>query len=300
MNKTQSIALRRPWIAAILSFLMPGLGQVYSGMLPRGLIWMLLCGIFSVAALLILSHPTAYSWTLGCAAALAHVAIWIAGAIDSYRCALRCKADYELKDYNRWYVYVLLLLMGTGSLLSYALNVRNQLIQPFRIPNASMYPTISPGDRLIAIKNAYRNADPQRGDLVLFTNPNNRRQFWIKRVIALAGDTVAVKDGNLYVNGVKLSLESSGPGALSGTTGQILNEDNNGARYRIFISQGRPAPDFPELTVPKNECFVMSDNRNEGRDSRHLGPIPITGILGRFDYRYWPIRGGVSHWGRIE
>lgn len=300
MNKTPSIDLRRPWIAAILSLLMPGLGQVYSGMLPRGLIWMLLCGISSVAGLLILSHPAAYSWTLGCAAGLAQVAIWIAGAIDSYRCALRCKADYELKDYNRWYVYVLLLLMGTGSLLSYALNVRDQLIQPFRIPGASMYPTISPRDRLIAVKNAYRTADPQRGDVVLFTNPNNRREFWIKRIIALAGDTVAVKEGNLYVNGAKLSLESIGPGAVSGTTGQIFAEDNNGAKYRIFISQGHPAPDFPEITVPKYECFVISDNRNEARDSRYFGPIPITGILGKFDYRYWPIRGGVSHWGRIE
>jgi signal peptidase I len=300
MNKTHSISLRRPWIATVLSFIMPGLGQVYCGMLPRGLIWMLLCGISLIAGLLILSHPTAYSWTFGCAAGLAHVAIWIAGAIDSYRCALRCKADYELKDYNRWYVYVLLLLMGTGSVLSYALNVRNQLIQPFRIPTASMYPTVSPGDRLIAIKNAYRNSDPQRGDLVLFTNPNNRRQFWIKRVIGLGGDTVAVKDGHLIVNGVKLSLESIGPGAISGTSGQISEEDNHGAKYRIYISQGPSAPDFPEVTVPKNECFVMSDNRNEGRDSRYLGPIPITGILGKFSYRYWPIKGGVSHWGRVE
>jgi signal peptidase I len=289
MNTPHSITLRRPWIAAILSLIMPGLGQVYNGLLPRGLIWMLLCGISSVAGLLILSHPMAYSWTLGCAAGLAQVAIWIVGTIDSYRCALRCKADYELKDYNHWHVYVLLLLMGTGSLLSYALNVRDHLVQPFLIPSASMYPTISPRDHLIAVKNSYRDSDPQRGDLVLFTNPNNRREFWIKRVIALAGDTVAVKDGSLYVNGVKLSRESIGPGAVSGTTGQIFDEDNNGAKYRIFISQGHPAPDFPEITVPKNECFVMGDNRNEALDSRYVGPIPITGILGKFEYRYWPI-----------
>jgi signal peptidase I len=289
MNTTHSITPRRPWIAAILSFIMPGLGQAYSGMLPRGLIWMLLCGISSVAGLLILSHPTAYSWTLGCAAGLAQVAIWIAGAIDSYRCASRCKADYELKDYNRWHVYVLLLLMGTGSLLSYALDVRVYLIQPFMVPSASMYPTISPRDHIVAVKNAYRNSDPRRGDLVLFTNPNDRREFWIKRVIALAGDTVAVKDGNLYVNDVKLSLESIGPGTVAGTTGQIFSEVNNGAKYRIFISQGHPAPDFPETTVPKNECFVMGDNRNEARDSRYVGPIPIIGILGKFEYRYWPI-----------
>jgi signal peptidase I len=289
MNQTHSIGLRRPWIAAFLSFIMPGLGQVYSGKLPRGLIWMFLCAISSVAGLLILAHPTAWSWTLVCAAGLAQVAIWIAGAIDSYRCALPCKPDYELKDYNRWYVYVLLLLMGTGSLLSYALNVRDHLTQPFIIPGASMYPTISPRDRLIAVKNAYRNSDPQRGDLVLFTNPNNRREFWLKRVIALTGDTVAVKDGNLYVNGLMLSRQSVGPGTVSGTTGEIFYEENNGAKYRIFISQDHPAPDFPEMTVPKNDCFVMGDNRNESRDSRDVGPIPIIGIYGKFEYRYWTI-----------
>jgi len=289
MNTTHSIDLRRPWIAAILSFIMPGLGQVYNGLLPRGLIWMLLCGISSVAGLLILSHPTAYSWTLGCAAGLAQVAIWIAGVIDSYRSALRCKADYELKDYNRWYVYLLLLLMGTGSLLSYALDVRVYLIQPFMVPSASMYPTISPRDHIVAVKNAYWNADPQRGDMVLFTNPDNRREFWIKRVIAIAGDTVAVKDGDVYVNGAKLSRQLIGPGVVSGTTGHIFDEDNNGAKYRIFISQDHPAPDFPEITVPKNACFVMGDNRNEARDSRYVGSIPITSILGKFEYRYWPI-----------
>jgi len=130
--------------------------------------------------------------------------------------------------------------------------------------------SIAPGDHLIAVKTSDRDADPQRGDLVLFTNPNNRREFWIKRVIALAGDTVAVRDGNLYVNGVKLARESSVPGAVSGATGNIFDEHNNGAKYRIFISPGHPVPDVPEIIVPKYECFVMSDNRSEVRDSRYF------------------------------
>jgi signal peptidase I len=157
------------------------------------------------------------------------------------------------------------------------------------VPSASMYPTISPRDHIVAVKNAYWNADQQRGDVVLFTNPDNRREFWIKRVIAIAGDTVAIKDGEVYVNGAKLSRQLIGPGVVSGTTGQIFDEDNNGAKYRIFISQDHPAPDFPEITVPKNECFVMGDNRNEARDSRYVGSIPIISILGKFEYRYWPI-----------
>ena len=289
MNSTRSLTQRSSWIAAVLSLIMPGLGQVYSGLLPRGLLWMFLCGISSVGGLLILSHPTTFSWTLGCGAELALVALWIAGAMDSYRGALRCKADYELKDYNRWYVYVLLLLMGTGSLTSCLLDVRVYLIQPFRVPSASMYPTIAPRDHVIAVKNAYRTADPQRGDIVLLADPQNRHVFWIKRVIAIAGDTVAVKDGDVYVNGVKLARQLVGPGAISGTTGQIFYEANNGAKYRIFISQDHPAPDYPEITVPKSECFIMGDNRNGALDSRSVGAIPITGIYGKFVYRYWPI-----------
>jgi signal peptidase I len=277
-------------MAAILSFIMPGLGQVYTGMLARGLMFMFLCAIFCVAGLMILSHPTTFSWALGCALLLAQVGVWIGSAIDSYRCALRCKPDYELKDYNRWYVYLLLLFMGTGSLLSYALNVRDHLIQPFVITSESMYPTISSRDRALAIKNAYQVADPQRGDIVLLASPEDRHQFWMKRIIAMAGDTVAVKDGNVYVNGAKLPRQSVGPGAVSGTTGEIFDEENNGAKYRIFISQGHPAPDFPEITVPKNECFVLGDYRNaEFRDSRQFGPIPIITIYGQFEYRYWPI-----------
>ncbi|MGH7950956.1 MAG: signal peptidase I [Limisphaerales bacterium] len=283
---------RSPWIAGALSLIMPGLGQIYAGTFVRGLVWMCLSGAFCVIGLLVLAHPSAFSWTLGCAAELASVAIWIAGVIDSYRCALRCKADYERKDYNRWYVYVLLLLMGTGSLLSYAINVRDHLIQPFCIPSASMYPTISPGDHIVATKNAYWDADPQRGDLVLFPDPRNPHLFWTKRisrVIAIAGDTVAVKDGNVYVNGVELSRQSVGSGVVSGKTGQIFYEENNGAKYRIFISQDHSATDFTEITVPKYECFVMGDNRNESQDSRYFGPIPIIGIYGKFEYRYWPI-----------
>ncbi len=166
---------RSPWTAAILSLLMPGLGQVYTGALAQGLVWMFLCGIFSVTGLLFLSFPSAYSWTLGCVAELSLVVIWLAAAVDSRRLALRCKPDYELKDYNRWYAYVLLLFLGTGGPLAYALDVRNQLIQPFKIPTASMYPTILPNDRVIAVKNAYQTADPQRGDMVLFVYPDDRR-----------------------------------------------------------------------------------------------------------------------------
>src|ERR1035438_1851229 len=92
---------RSPWAAAILSLIMPGLGQVYTGALAQGLVWMFLWGIISVVGLLVLSWSWADSWTLGCVAGLSLVVIWLASAVDSCRLALRWKPDYELKDYNR-------------------------------------------------------------------------------------------------------------------------------------------------------------------------------------------------------
>src|SRR4051812_34310611 len=192
---------------------MPGLGQVYVGALAQGLVWMFSWGIVCVVGLMFLSFPSAYSaysWTIGCAAELCAVVIWLAAAVDSRRLALRCKSDYELKDYNRWYVYVLLLLIGTGGCFAHALFVRERLGEPFIIPTATMYPSILPRDRLIAVKSAYQTADPHRGDIVLFVYPDDRRIFYIKRVVALAGDTVEVKSGNLYINGAELAREAIG------------------------------------------------------------------------------------------
>jgi signal peptidase I len=303
-NAPPSVQYRRlPWTAATLSLIMPGLGHVYVGALARGLVWMFSWGIVCVVGLVFLSFPAAYSWTIGCAAELCGAVIWLAAAVDSRRLALRCKSDYELKDYNRWYVYVLLLLIGTGGCLAYALHVRDQLVQPFIIPTATMYPSILPKDRLIAVKNAYQTADPQRGDVVLFVYPDDRRIFYIKRVVALAGDTVEIKSGNLYINGAELAREPIGPATMTSSntisTGKVFYENNNGAKYRIFISQEKPAADFGPITVPKYDCFVMGDNRNNSSDSRHFGSIAVTSLKGKFEYRYWPIIGG-QHWGTIQ
>src|SRR5256714_1665547 len=127
MNKASSTLQSRPspWTPTILSLLLPRLGHGYTCPLAKGLVWIFLGGIFSVTGLLFLSFPSAYSWTLGCVAELSLIVIWLAAAVDSRRLALRCKPDYELKDYNRWHAYVLLLFLGTGGLLAYALYVRN-------------------------------------------------------------------------------------------------------------------------------------------------------------------------------
>lgn len=300
---------RRPVAAVVLSLIMPGLGHVYCGRIVKGLILGFLSAIGVPIVLLALRADfapariaiIAISW-------LGSLAIGLIAVIDSYYVARHSKVDYELKDYNRWYVYLLLVVTGTGGAIDVAFEVRDNYYEAFVVPTVSMYPTVFPGDRLLANKTAYKNADPQIGDLVVFPFPDNRNDNFIKRVVALPGDTVEIKKGELYVNGHKLKREKIKDSPLATLkpqmNGEVFYEFNGQAKYRIILvlpkeSQKTLPADFAQITVPKHHCFVLGDNRNHSTDSRVFGPIPIVGIKGRFDYLYFPAERW-SRFGRIE
>jgi signal peptidase I len=309
-ERTQATAGRRcPWLAGLLSFILPGIGQVYCGKLVRGLLFGVLYGVAIPAALGLLAYvrpaPTVLFGLLAFAAALGVVA---AAVVDAYRLALRTRPDYGPKAYNRLAVYVLLGLMIQGSSVGYGLHVRASLFEAFRVPAASMFPTIGRNDRILANKIAYRQADPQYGDIVLFRPPTGGwRDTYIKRIVALGGDTVEIKDREVYVNGRKLPRELVRPatvvvGPVGKTVeGKIYKERNAGAEYTIFLAEAG-APEGPELgamTVPEHHCYVLGDNRNDSLDSRQFGPIPYAVIRGRADYLYWPARDW-ARFGRLH
>ena len=135
--------------------------------------------------------------------------------IDAFFTARRTRADYRLKDYNRWYAYILFWFAISGGYLFSALYVRESLLEAFVVPSASMYPTVYPGDRLLATKNVYLDKDPAIGDVVIFRNPEKRSQAFIKRVVALEGDSVEIRNDELYINGTKLRREESPAPVLS-------------------------------------------------------------------------------------
>jgi signal peptidase I len=186
--------------------------------------------------------------------------------IDSWYTAKHTTVDYILKDYNRWYMYVLLILMSTGSSTEIAFNVKTNYMEAFRVPVASNYPTIVPNDRFLANKLAYKTDDPKRGDLIVFLNPENRRQNYIKRVVAVAGDTVEIKSGELYVNDQKLQRRKLPQSTLDDIRikiegepleGDVFEETNGNAKYKIFLAKpphDKASGDFAKITVPKHHC----------------------------------------------
>lgn len=137
------------------------------------------------------------------------------------------------------------------------------IAQPFVVEGSSMEPSLHEGQRLIVSKLSYRGRGPRRGDIVVFRYAANRRLRFIKRVIGLPGETVAIRDGRVMVNG------------------RELVED-----YLIDRTLG----EFGPATVPRGRVFVLGDNRANSRDSRYpeVGMIPYRDIVGKAVAVYWP------------
>jgi len=303
---------RWPWLAVTLSLIMAGLGHIYCGRFVKGFVLAFLTCIFVpvLFGTLSVSHSSVRIAVI-IAALFASSAVWLVAIIDSWYTARHTADNYTLKDYNRWYVYMLLVLMGTGGSTQIAFNVRSTLLEAFRVPVASNYPTIVPNDRFLANKLAYKTSDPKRGDLVVFINPENRRINYIKRVVAIAGDTVEIKDGQLYVNDEKLKQRKLDQSTLDNIRvevrsepleGDVFEETNGNAKYKIFLAKpphDTTSSDFAKITVPKHHCFVLGDNRNLSQDSRHFDSIPLATVKGRADYLYWPAKDW-SRFGRIS
>lgn len=303
---------RRIWLALLLSLIMPGLGQIYCGRMKRGLFlnFMILLPLPMILVLFSLSDSPALMH-IAIILILASSMVILVTIFDSIFLSIRTAADYQLKDYNHPAVYMLLILIVTGGNIYSRLYLRNQRLEAYRIPAASCYPTIVPNDRILVNKNAYDSKDPARGDLIVHTNPNNRHENYIKRIVAIAGDTVEMKNNRLYINGRELSKRKLPESALDNIRiivkgqpleGEVFEETNGNAKYNIFLmdlAHDNTIGDFEKITVPEHHCFVLGDNRNNSIDSRHFGPIPLATIIGRADYIYWPAMSW-SHFGKIK
>lgn len=137
------------------------------------------------------------------------------------------------------------------------------LYQPVRVEGTSMQPELRDQDRLFINKFAYRFESISRGDVVVFRYPRDLTKSYIKRVIALPGDTLRVDEGHVYVDG------------------QLVDEPYVPRRYRDDRS-------VPLLTVPAGEYFVMGDHRSISSDSRDFGPVSRGLIYGKAAFVYWP------------
>jgi signal peptidase I len=173
--------------------------------------------------------------------------------------------------WQKWGENIQILILALGL----AFFIRTFVAEPRYIPSESMVPTLEVGDRLIVEKLSYYGHLPHRGDIVVFAPPPQLQeqgyqadQAFIKRVIGVPGDTVAVQNGRVFVNR------------------ELLTE--------AYIAEQPNYPMSP-IVVPPDSLFVMGDNRNNSNDSHIWGFLPTANVVGHACFRFWPVErfGGV-------
>ena len=189
------------------------------------------------------------------------------------------------------------------------------IAEPYYVPSGSMEPTLLIGDELLATKypygygsaslpsfivlpNTHRlfGALPRRGDVVVFRWPGDRSQIWVKRVIGLPGDRIALRNGQVWINGEAAALRPDGTGQAENDDGtmapaaRLIETLPGGRKHTIFkLTRWQPLDNMPETVVPPDHLFVMGDNRDNSADSRvplragGVGLLPVEDLVGRVD-----------------
>lgn len=167
------------------------------------------------------------------------------------------------REIREWVEAILVALILT-------LIIRTFVVQAFKIPSESMYPTLMVGDKLFVNKFIYRFRDPERGEIIVFKYPENPSKDFIKRVIGVPGDTVEIRNGDIFINNKKWNP----PAEINGN---------------IYYNQDPYAGSGQILTIPNESYFVLGDNSISSRDSRYWGFVPKDLLVGKAFVRWWPL-----------
>jgi len=149
--------------------------------------------------------------------------------------------------------------------------IRYFLIQPFFVKGASMEPNFHDREYLIIDELSYRFNKPLRGQVVVFRYPNNPQEYFIKRIIALPGEEVQIKNGEVII------FNDEYPEGL------VLKEDYLSDENITYNS------DESRIKVDADEYYVLGDNRSASKDSRYFGPVNKSFVIGKALFRGWPI-----------
>ena len=177
-----------------------------------------------------------------------------------------------------------------------ALFIRTFVVQAFKIPSGSMEPTLEIGDHILVNKFIYGIklpftsisllplGNPKRGDVIVFIYPLDTSKDFIKRVVAVEGDTVKIVNKKLYINGAEV--------------------DDSRAVYKentFFAAEIQKRDNFGLVTVPHGHLFVLGDNRDRSLDSRFWGFVPLKDVRGKAFMIYWSWNGQETtlRWKRI-
>jgi signal peptidase I len=260
---------KRALVAGLVSLVFPGMGQLYNRQPRKGFSLALITYVFDlimVKTRLLFAFPTMVATILA-------LGLWklFVAAEAGYAAATGKKPESAVPMPQITYSFLAIIFFAAVFIPFPDLKSEAGFAS-FKVPSASMCPTICLGERFVADMHAYKSKPPQRGDLILMKHSSSDALF-IKRVIGTAGDVVAPGPGAILVNGQRFS-----PPAPCGTN--LLPQKNTDAT---------DSPLFQSTTVPEGSFFVVGDNIANSYDSRipEFGPVTQEMVRGKPLFLYW-------------
>jgi signal peptidase I len=252
-----------PWVTALLTVLTPGLGHIYLGQARRGIILFVLVMIADTLLMFAMMGVLARFWMFAVSLGLL-LGLWLYIMVDAIGRAYRMR-DYPHEGYNRWTTYagafvLACIIFAAPCVYAVHANASGQLLV-LNAVTPSMEPTLRVGEYFLADATYYRSRAPSRGDVAVYLHPKQAHLYYIKRIVAVEGDRIAIKGGRAVVNGM------------------MVEEPYLDA----VVADGRFA-NMPEIRVPPGHIYMLGDNRSNSVDSRDSvahGAVPVGNLIGR-------------------
>jgi signal peptidase I len=293
MSETQTPSSPAGWprslFAGALSFVIPGLGQIFAGAWQLGIRLYLIFGLGGTILIVGFTRLTAPRPAMLVVFALLTIGFGIAQLAIAADATRRVRRGYE-RPRRSWYQSTL--LDAVTMLTINGLIVSNIGWQSFHAASGSNLPTLVVGDYMMADTRS-QGTMPALGDMVVFRPTGSPEVHWVKRVVGLPGDRVQMRGGVLFLNGKEVQREAAGEYALGfrGKVRKYVETLPNGRRYSILkMTDDGPGNNTSEYLVPPGAFFVLGDHRDDSVDSRHprsMGAALAANVTGPVRTIYW-------------
>jgi len=266
-TETAPPAQANPWIAALLSLMVPGLGQLYLG--RRMTAPVLHLGWLGIMAVWVFWAMASFPTTLATAGVA--VAWLLVGTVHSAALARQRPLRPTCPWHGRWPTLLGLVLLANGVTELSLLRQLPSRYDLLTMSAASMMPTLLPGEVVVGDLRAFQDHPPARRDLVLIASPEDAQAIWALRCVGIPGDLVEVRDRQLLVNGEPQVGAHLPRTPSAGRLDDPYHLDQAGP---VFLQEG--------------QLFCLGDNWDDSVDSRYFGPMPVTALRGKPLYRIFP------------
>ncbi len=283
------------WLASFFNLIAPGFGHVYMGFFKKGFLFFLLWQVLALIVGFFLVQ------TLAGALAGGLVQFGIFGYLirDVFLHARRKDLPVKSKYQEKKYLIPLFLAFVAINILI----AKSVPYKAYVMPSASMCPSVLIGDRIIVS----RSETPVRGEIAIYRSPKNPAETFMKRIVGLPGDKITLKDNIVSINDVALNQGERKPNFdLRSGCGEKMNVDKlrlvnaqiDKTTFSFLIDDEHALSDFDEFIVPPDSVFVLGDNLNNSLDSRFIGAVKQSNLLGTAKYIYFSYSLGQFRWDR--